>query len=88
MPNWLREEIIKNKATITSSTPEPFKDESESNEDEMIGKSTSKVDQTDSKSVDSARSPEEEDDDEVSDISLVLSRLKFCASWQLILRCS
>ncbi|KMT07704.1 hypothetical protein BVRB_6g148260 isoform B [Beta vulgaris subsp. vulgaris] len=64
VPNWLREEIIKNKATITSSTPEPFKDESESNEDEMIGKSTSKVDQTDSKSVDSARSPEEEDDDE------------------------
>ncbi|KNA12498.1 hypothetical protein SOVF_125290 [Spinacia oleracea] len=64
VPNWLREEIIKNKATITSSAPEPFKEESQSNEDEIIGKSTGKGDQADSKSMDSARSAEEEDDDE------------------------
>ncbi|XP_021746557.1 pre-mRNA-splicing factor CWC22 homolog isoform X1 [Chenopodium quinoa] len=63
VPNWLREEIIKNKATITSSAPKPFKEESQSNEDEIIDKSTAKGDQADSKSMDSAKSAEEEDED-------------------------
>lgn len=77
MPNWLREEIIKNKATITTSAPEPYKEGSQSNEEEIIGKSTAKGDQADSKSMDSARSTEEEDDnDEVSDY-FGLSRLEW-----------
>lgn len=64
VPNWLREEIIKNKATITSSAPDPFKEESQSNEDEIVGKSTAKGDQADSKSMDSATAEEEDDDED------------------------
>ncbi|XP_057529244.1 uncharacterized protein LOC130807880 isoform X1 [Amaranthus tricolor] len=67
VPNWLREEIIKNKTTIPTSAPGPFKDGSQSNEDEIISKFNAKGDQADSKSMDSARSTEEEDDDDDDD---------------------
>ena len=65
MPNWLREEIIKNKAAITNSTPEQFKEGIQSMEDVSIDKPIGEGDQVDSKSMDSSRSTEE-DDDEVS----------------------
>lgn len=65
MPNWLKEEIIKNKAAITKSSIDNPKEEQESIEDEVVHKSSRKGDQADSKSIDSSRSTEEEDDDEV-----------------------
>ncbi|XP_057948350.1 uncharacterized protein LOC131144024 [Malania oleifera] len=64
VPNWLREEIIKKKAVISSSAPEHLKEEAQSIEDEGIDKSLGKGDQAESKSIDSSRSTEEEDDDE------------------------
>lgn len=65
VPNWLREEIIKNKSAITTSSLEHPKEETESIEDEAVDKSLGKADQADSKSIDSSKSTEEEDDDEV-----------------------
>ncbi|GER57804.1 cyclin-related family protein, partial [Striga asiatica] len=65
VPNWLREEIIKNKAVITSSVPEIPKDDSQSIEEDSIGKSSRKGYQGDSKSIDSSRSTEDEDEDEI-----------------------
>ncbi|XP_060214012.1 uncharacterized protein LOC132641136 isoform X2 [Lycium barbarum] len=65
VPNWLREEIIKKKAVITTSAPDLPKEDSQSIEDEGVDKSYRKGDQADSKSIDSSRSTEEEDDDEV-----------------------
>ncbi|XP_059657846.1 nucleolar protein NET1 isoform X2 [Cornus florida] len=64
VPNWLREEIIKKKAAIGSSALEHPKEESQYIEDESVDKSLGKGDQADSKSIDSSRSTEEEDDDE------------------------
>ncbi|ESR51535.1 hypothetical protein CICLE_v10030634mg [Citrus x clementina] len=64
VPNWLKEEIIKNKAAITKSSIENTKEEPESIEDEVVHKSSGKGEQADSKSIDSSRSTEEEDDDE------------------------
>ncbi|KAK8480809.1 hypothetical protein V6N13_005322 [Hibiscus sabdariffa] len=64
VPNWLKEEILRNKATIAKSSLEPTKEEMESIEDEAVDKSLAKNDQADSKSIDSSRSTEEEDDDE------------------------
>ena len=69
MPNWLREEIIKNKAAITNSTLEQFKEGIQSTKDDSIDNPIGKGDQADSKSMDSSRSMEE-DDDEVSDFVL------------------
>lgn len=63
MPNWLREEIIKKKAVITSSAPDLQKDDAL--EDEDVNKLYRRGDQGDSKSIDSSRSTEGEDDDEV-----------------------
>lgn len=65
VPNWLKEEIIKNKAAITKSSLENPKEESESIDDESAPRSSGKGDQADSKSLDSSKSTEEEDDDEV-----------------------
>ncbi|KAL6995543.1 hypothetical protein U1Q18_005678 [Sarracenia purpurea var. burkii] len=65
VPNWLREEIIKMKCVIASSAPGHQKEETEFIEDEATDKSIGKSDQVDSKSIDSSRSVEEEDDDEV-----------------------
>ena len=74
MPNWLKEEI--KKAVITTSVEHP-RDETQSIEDEGIDKSFGKADQADSKSIDSSRSTEEEDDDEVL----------FCLFYLAILHC-
>ncbi|KAK4788300.1 hypothetical protein SAY86_019619 [Trapa natans] len=63
VPNWLREEIIKTKASISSSFMGHPKDEAQSNEDEGADVSFDKGDQADNKSIDS-KSTEEDDDDE------------------------
>ncbi|KAE8711693.1 ABC transporter B family member 26 [Hibiscus syriacus] len=63
VPNWLKEEILRNKAIAKSSLEHPKK-ETNSIEDEAVDKSLAKNDQADSKSIDSSRSTEEEDDDE------------------------
>ncbi|XP_071685693.1 uncharacterized protein [Rutidosis leptorrhynchoides] len=63
MPNWLKEEIIKKKAVIGTSVPEFSRQETESNEDEL-DQPFDKEDQVDKKNMESARSPEKEDDDE------------------------
>ncbi|KAL6983755.1 hypothetical protein U1Q18_017131 [Sarracenia purpurea var. burkii] len=64
VPNWLREEIIKNKAVIVCSASEHPKEDTESIEDEAVDKSLEKADQADSKSIESSKSTEEEDDGE------------------------
>ncbi|CAI9785140.1 unnamed protein product [Fraxinus pennsylvanica] len=64
VPNWLREEIIKNKASIPNSVPEIPKEDSQSVGEEIIDESSRKGDQADSKSIDSSRSTEDEDEDE------------------------
>lgn len=61
MPNWLKEEI--KKAVITSSSVDHPKEVTQSIEDEGIDKSIGKGDQADSKSIDSSRSTEEEEDE-------------------------
>ncbi|KAL4193419.1 hypothetical protein AMTRI_Chr06g176810 [Amborella trichopoda] len=64
VPNWLREEIMKKKAAVmASSVQDPSSEHSvhtSGDEDKSLGK----VDQADSKSIDSARSTEDEDDEE------------------------
>ncbi|CAH9131981.1 unnamed protein product [Cuscuta epithymum] len=62
VPNWLREEIIKKKAVITSSVPDLQRDDDL--EDEDVNKPYRRGDQVDTKSIESSRSTEEEDDDE------------------------
>ncbi|TYK15644.1 transcription elongation regulator 1-like isoform X1 [Cucumis melo var. makuwa] len=62
VPNWLREEI--KKAVITSSSADHPKEDAELMEDRGVDKSFAKNDQTDSKSIDSSRSTEEEDDED------------------------
>ncbi|XVE92351.1 hypothetical protein REPUB_Repub01dG0089500 [Reevesia pubescens] len=64
VPNWLKEEILRNKATIAKSSLEHPGEETQAIEDEAVDKSLTKSDQADSKSIDSSRSTEEEDDDE------------------------
>ncbi|XWS22644.1 hypothetical protein CRYUN_Cryun29cG0053900 [Craigia yunnanensis] len=64
VPNWLKEEILRNKATIAKSSLEHPREETQSIEDEAVDKSLAKSDQADRKSIDSSRSTEEEDDDE------------------------
>lgn len=65
MPNWLRDEIIKSKHVIVNSAGELSKEDTESIEDGGIDKSYGKGDQGDSKSYDTPRSTEDDDDDEV-----------------------
>ncbi|GMJ08221.1 hypothetical protein HRI_004491300 [Hibiscus trionum] len=64
VPNWLKEEILRNKATIAKSSLEYPKEEIESIEDDAVDKSLAKNDQADSKSIDSSRSTEEDDDED------------------------
>ncbi|XP_022726162.1 uncharacterized protein LOC111282370 [Durio zibethinus] len=64
VPNWLKEEISRNKATKAKSSLEHPKEETQSIDDEAVDKSLAKRDQADSKSIDSSWSSEEEDDDE------------------------
>ncbi|XP_048138689.1 stress response protein NST1 isoform X2 [Rhodamnia argentea] len=64
VPNWLREEIIKTKATISSTSLGHAKVESQSIDDEESDKSFQMGDQGEDKSIDTSRSTEEDDDDE------------------------
>lgn len=77
VPNWLREEIIKKKAVITSSSQEHPREETQFIEEEGVDKSFGKGDQADSKSIDSSRSTEEEDDDEVTFFCLMIIHFDF-----------
>lgn len=65
VPNWLKEEIIKNASVITRSSLEHPKEETQSVDDDGVDKSFGKGDQADSRSIDSSRSTEEEEEDEV-----------------------
>eukprot|EP00257_Ricinus_communis_P020771 XP_015580095.1 eukaryotic translation initiation factor 4 gamma [Ricinus communis] len=67
VPNWLKEEIIKNASVISRSSLEHPKEETQSIEDECVDRLYVKGDQADSKSIDSSRSTEEEDEDEDDD---------------------
>ncbi|XP_047324037.1 arginine/serine-rich protein PNISR isoform X2 [Impatiens glandulifera] len=64
VPNWLRDEIIKNKATIASSAPELSKEEAEYPEDETADKPLARAGQIDNINIDSSRSEEEDDDED------------------------
>ncbi|XP_077212088.1 cyclin-like protein isoform X2 [Tasmannia lanceolata] len=66
VPNWLREEIIKNRAIVSSSSAPDHLVEYSSHSigDESVDKSFRKADHADSKSIDSNKSTEDEDDDE------------------------
>ncbi|KAJ4961836.1 hypothetical protein NE237_021746 [Protea cynaroides] len=65
VPNWLREEIIKKKAVISTSVQEHLEeDHFLPVGDEGLDKSFKKGYQVDDKSVDSSRSTEDEDDEE------------------------
>ncbi|XP_074295773.1 uncharacterized protein LOC141623579 isoform X2 [Silene latifolia] len=67
VPDWLREEIIKTKATIATSEPEHFKERTESIGEELIDNPIGRGDQSDNKSMDSARSTEEDEDEDEED---------------------
>lgn len=56
VPNWLREEIIKTKASITSSSAGHPKFEAQSGKDEGADKFFEKSDQEDNKSIELPRS--------------------------------
>ncbi|XP_038693858.1 stress response protein NST1-like isoform X2 [Tripterygium wilfordii] len=64
VPNWLKEEIIKNASVITKSSLEHPKEDTQSIEDEGVDRSFGNGDQADSKSIDSSRSTEEEDEED------------------------
>ncbi|KAI5580675.1 hypothetical protein BDE02_08G169800 [Populus trichocarpa] len=64
VPNWLKEEIIKNASVMTRSSLEHPREEIESMDEEGVDKSFEKGNQAGSKSIGSPRSTEEEDDDE------------------------
>ncbi|GAB2220459.1 hypothetical protein Drorol1_Dr00008110 [Drosera rotundifolia] len=66
VPNWLREEIIKKAATVGSASNH-LTEESQSLEDDTIDKSVGKGDQADSKSMDSSKLTEVEDEEEEED---------------------
>ncbi|XP_055962474.1 uncharacterized protein LOC130014686 [Mercurialis annua] len=64
VPNWLKEEIIKNASVITRSSLEHAKEESKFIEDEGVDRLYGKGEQADSRSVDSPRSNEEEEEED------------------------
>lgn len=72
VPNWLREEI--KKTVITAPSVEHPKEETTFTDD-GIDKSYVKGDEADSKSIDSSRSAEDEEDEEVSFFTIKVS---FC----------
>ncbi|XP_057774493.1 uncharacterized protein LOC130993580 isoform X2 [Salvia miltiorrhiza] len=78
VPNWLREEIIKNKAVITSSSSAPNfpKEDSQSMEDDDDDKPSRKGDQSDSKSNDSSTEDENEDEVEVARTAAINQEIK------------
>jgi hypothetical protein len=70
VPNWLKEEIIKNASVMTRSSLEHPREEIDSMDEEGVDKSFEKGNQAGSKSIGSPRSTEEEDDDEVQSLNL------------------
>ncbi|CAM9001242.1 unnamed protein product [Rhodiola kirilowii] len=64
VPNWLKEEIYKKKVVMATSAYEYHKEETQSVEDEMGHQSFGKYDQAESKSMDSSRTAEEDDDED------------------------
>ncbi|GAA0140757.1 hypothetical protein LIER_02050 [Lithospermum erythrorhizon] len=64
VPNWLREEIIKKKAVMTSSTMEYPGSDNQLMEDDSMDRTYGNSEPADSKSIDSSKSTEEEDEDE------------------------
>ncbi|XP_026387135.1 uncharacterized protein LOC113282368 isoform X1 [Papaver somniferum] len=65
VPNWLREEIIKKKASMVGSYQEhPEGDSTNPIEEEIISNSFINGDQADNKSISSSRLSDDEDDDE------------------------
>ncbi|XP_010909899.2 uncharacterized protein [Elaeis guineensis] len=65
VPNWLREEIIKNKSVLANAGPNHQNGSSfHSSQSEDADKSSKGVDQADSKSMESTKSTEDEEDDE------------------------
>lgn len=66
VPNWLREEIIKNKSVLANAGPNHQNGSSfNSTQSEDAEKPSKGVDQADSKSMESTKSTEDEEDDEV-----------------------
>lgn len=63
MPNWLREEIIKKKASLATSARDIDKIDSPSLEVDGDDAYSRSRDQADSKSIDSSRSVEDGDDE-------------------------
>ena len=80
VPNWLKEEIIKNASVMTRSSLEHSREEIESMEEEVVDKSFERGNQAGSKSIGSPRSTEEEDDDEVLLLILSIFYLLWCLS--------
>ena len=72
MPNWLKEEIIKNAPVMMRPSLEHPREETQSIEDEGVEKSFGKGNQGGSKSIDSPSSTEEKDDDEVLLLNLLI----------------
>ncbi|WCJ38535.1 cyclin-related [Euphorbia peplus] len=68
VPNWLKEEIIKNASVISRTSLEHPKEETQSIEDEGVEKSSGAGDQADSKSIDSSRSTEEDEDEDDKEV--------------------
>ncbi|EPS69406.1 hypothetical protein M569_05361, partial [Genlisea aurea] len=64
VPNWLREEIIKNRTALASSAPDIQKDDAQSVEEDINDTYFSKRAQADSRSIDSAKSMEDDEEDE------------------------
>ncbi|KAI5572835.1 hypothetical protein BDE02_10G039600 [Populus trichocarpa] len=64
VPNWLKEEIIKNAPVMMRPSLEHPREETQSIEDEGVEKSFGKGNQAGSKSINSPSSTEEKDDDE------------------------
>ncbi|XP_042044788.1 C-type lectin domain-containing protein 180-like isoform X1 [Salvia splendens] len=78
VPNWLREEIIKNKAVITSSSSALNfpKEDSQSMDDDDNDKPSRKEDQSDNKSNDSSTEDEDEDEVEVARTAAINQEIK------------
>lgn len=85
VPNWLREEIIKKKSSIPSAlSTQPAGNSFDSIGSEDGDRSLRRADQSDSKSIDSTRSTEDEDD-EVSSPPLAIQCLYYYFSLLLLL---
>lgn len=80
MPNWLREELLKKKSTsVSASVQHSTEFHSKGSEDaEKILKSS---DQADSRSVDSVKSTDDDEEDEVQFAILLLKTTYMTSFW-------